>query len=65
MEITQFSSEELNEFLSVNANVYNAFAWVNVFVPVRVCLVLVGLTAAFYSVRFLITGFRNIWGIIK
>ncbi len=48
----EFSTEAIENSINSIGDIYNIFAWVDVFVPVDFLILLAALTAAFYGFKF-------------
>ncbi len=60
-----FSGEFVIDFINAIDTVYNIFAWLKVFLPMDFFFALVGLTALYYSYRFVLGIVRYVVSLFK
>ena len=60
-----FNGEFAMEFINAIDTVYNIFAWLDVFLPMDFFLALAGLTALYYSYRFVLGIVNHVVALFK
>lgn len=60
-----FNADSIIEAVNSISNVYNIFAWINMFVPVSFLITLAMLTTVFYSYQFIISMVKYIISLFK
>lgn len=60
-----FSVDSIIEAVNSISNVYNIFAWINMFVPVSFLITLAMLTTVFYSYQFILSMVKYIISLFK